>query len=233
MRERPAWRIVLIVTVTARGGVMHARVQVVRNLPKQFESEEAVGYLLDVLRRHPGFRHVHLMQQIGSRRSLNVTFWDSQADADAAPERTQAVLGPRPFPLDYDEVYAVIATSEGPADVADATVCQVSWFDGPRSAAQNEAMRRAGEERIDPVIRAVAGHAATYVLCHPADSGVVLLTLATSTTALEDLAQAVFSTSLLPDEDPSLLDGPDRVEVYKLEAATLPVLGAPIRAEHG
>lgn len=61
----------------------------------------------------------------------------------------------------------------------------------------------------------------TYVLGRPRDSAIVVVELATSTEALERMADAVFSTSLLPGEDPALLTGPDRVELYRLEDQSL------------
>jgi hypothetical protein len=197
---------------------MYARLQQVRTLPPQFSTPEASGVLLKVLEGHPGFRGAHLMLQIGTRQGLSLTLWDSREDAEAAPARTRAVMGSRPFPLAVDGLYDVLTSGHGPAALEDATVCQVTWFDGPRSAAQNEALRRAGEERIRPVVEPVPGFARTYVLCHPEDSSVVVLTLATSIDAIGRVADAVFSTSLLPGEDPALLDDPDRVEIYTVEA---------------
>jgi hypothetical protein len=61
----------------------------------------------------------------------------------------------------------------------------------------------------------------TYVLGRPRDSAIVVVELATSTEALERMADAVFSTSLLPGEYPALLTGPDRVELYRLEDQSL------------
>ncbi len=52
-----------------------------------------------------------------------------------------------------------------------------------------------------------------------------MLTLATSTEALDAVADAVFSTTLLPGEDPALLSAADRVEVYRLEAWSRPRTG--------
>jgi heme-degrading monooxygenase HmoA len=206
---------------------MHARLQTVRALPDQFNSPEATAYLIEVLEKQPGFHSVHLMLQIGSRQGLNLTLWDSREDAEAAPARTRSVMGPRQFPLDHDEVYDVVSTAFGSTALKDATVCQVTWFGGPLSAAQVEAMRRAGEERIRPAVERVPGFVATYVLCHPADSAVVVVTLATSTEALERITDAVFSTSLLPGEDPALLTDPDRVELYRVEDRSL--AGDPVR----
>ncbi len=206
---------------------MHARLQTVRALPDRFKGPEAAGYLIKVIAGHPGFRSIHLMLQIGSRQGLNLTLWESREDAEAAPARTRSVMGPRHFPLDHDEVYDVVSTAFGSAAIEEATVCQVNWFDGPLSAAQVEAMRRAGEERLRPVVEPVPGFVANYVLCRPADSGVVVLTLAKSTEALDRVADAVFSTSLLPGEDPALLTGPDRVELYKVENQSR--AGVPVR----
>ena len=200
---------------------MHARVQMTRTLPEQVNTPEASGYFIKVLEGHPGFRGVHLMLQIGSRQGFSVTLWDSHENAVAASDRTERVTGPRPFTLDFDEVYEVLSVVPGRAALSEATVGQVTWFDGPRSAAQIEAMRRAGEERIQPAVERLPGHAATYVLCHPDDSGIVVITLATSTDALNRIADAAHSTSLLPGEDPALLTGPDRIELYTHEAHSL------------
>ncbi len=200
---------------------MHARVQMTRTVPEQVRAPEASGYFIKVLEGHPGFRGVHLMLQIGSRQGFMLTLWDSRENAIAASERTAQVTGPRPFTLDFDEVYEVWTVTPGPAAVEQATVAQVTWFDGPRSAAQLDAMRRAGEERIEPAVERVPGHATTYVLCHPEDSAIVIVTLATSTDALNRIADAALGTSLLPGEDPALLIGPDRIELYTHEAYSL------------
>lgn len=200
---------------------MNARVQVVRAMPEPFTRPGAGQRLVEVVQRHQGFRGIHLMLQIGTRQGLSVSFWDSRDEAVAASDRTTAAMGPRPFPLAFDEVYDVLDTLDGPAAVEDATVGQILWFDGPRSAAQNEAMRRAGEERIAPALASVPGFVRTYVLCHPEDSAIAVLTLATSTDALERIAEAVYSTTLLPGEDPALLDDPDRVDIYRVDASAL------------
>jgi len=200
---------------------MHAKVQMTPTLPTYVNTPEASGHFMKVLAGHPGFRGVHLMLQIGSRRGFSVTLWDSREDAEAASDRTQHVMGPRPFTLEFDGVYEVMASDAGPAAVADATVAQVLWFDGPLSAAQVNAMRRAGEERIRPAVEQVSGHAATYVLCHTEDSAIVVIVLATSTDALNRIADAALTTPLLPGEDPALLIGPDRIELYTHDAYSL------------
>lgn len=200
---------------------MHARVQMTATLPDHVNSPEASGDFMKVLEGHPGFRGVHLMLQIGSRRGFSVTLWDSPEDAEAASKRTQQVIGPRPFTLDFDAVYEVLASDAGPAAVAEAAVAQVLWFDGPLSAAQVSAMRRAGEERIQPAVTQVPGHATTYVLCQTSGSAIVVIVLATSTDALNRIADAALNTPLLPGEDPALLSGADRIELYTHEAYSL------------
>lgn len=200
---------------------MHARLQTTPKLPDTVNTAEASGLFIEVLEGHPGFRGVHLMLQIGSRRGLSVTLWDSRDNAEAASDRTDQVMGPRPFTLDRDQVYEVLATGPGPAAIAEATVAQVMWFDGPLSAAQISAMRRAGEERIQPAVEQVPGHAATYVLYSTEESGIVVIILATSTDALNRIADAALSTPLLPGEDPALLTGPDRIELYTHDAHSL------------
>jgi hypothetical protein len=197
---------------------MYAMVQTTPTVPDHVNTPEASGYFIKVLEGHPGFRGVHLMLRIGSRRGFSVTLWDSREDAEAASGRTQEVMGPRPFTLDFDGVYEVLADHAGLATVAEASVAQVLWFDGPLSAAQVDAMRRAGEERIQPAVDKVSGHAGTYVLCHTEDSAVVVIVLATSTDALNRIAEAALSTCLLPGEDPALLTGADRIELYTHEA---------------
>ena len=51
--------------------------------------------------------------------------------------------------------------------------------------------------------------------------------LATSIEGLRDVTAAVASTELLADEDPSLLTGPDRVQVHRVLSYLLPALARP------
>lgn len=94
---------------------MNARVQIVPTLPEPMKGPDAGRPFIEAIERQPGFRGVHLLLQIGTRQGLCLTLWDSAHDAEAMPERTEAVLGPRPFRLALDEVYDVLDTASGPA----------------------------------------------------------------------------------------------------------------------
>ena len=96
---------------------------------------------------------------------------------------------------------------------------QLGYFDGPRTAEQLAAAERASRERIWPAARRdpqlMAELVANYVLRQP-DGGEVVVTIGKTLDALKRGFELVASTELLPGEDPALLAGPDRVEVYEV-----------------
>jgi hypothetical protein len=96
---------------------------------------------------------------------------------------------------------------------------QLTYFDGPRTDEQVAASRRAGNDRIEPAIKADAELAdqlvATYVLAAP-DGGEIVINIVRSEAALRRAQQVIMSTSLLPGEDAALLPGPDRIEVCRV-----------------
>ncbi len=96
---------------------------------------------------------------------------------------------------------------------------QLGYFNGPRTAEQLAAAERASNERLWPALRRDPGLmrelVAYYVLRQP-DGGEVVVTLVTTMDALKRGSDLVSSTELLPGEDPALLPGPDRVEVYEV-----------------
>lgn len=98
---------------------------------------------------------------------------------------------------------------------------QLTFFDGPRSDEMVRAGHRAGQERIAPAMRTDPRMrnelVALYVLNQP-DGAEVVITLVKTEEALRRGNQVVMSTQLLPGEDPGLLPGPDRVEVYRVSA---------------
>ena len=98
---------------------------------------------------------------------------------------------------------------------------QLTFFDGPRSDEMVRASRRAGQERIAPAMQADPHMrdqlVEVYVLNQP-NGAEVVITLVKTEEALRHSEQVIMSTQLLPGEDPGLLPGPDRVEVYQVTA---------------
>jgi hypothetical protein len=96
---------------------------------------------------------------------------------------------------------------------------QLTYFDGPRSAELVAAIDRANRERISPAIQADpwlrTEFIANYELRRP-DGGEVIISIVNSEEALRRGQQLIMSTDLLPGEDPALLPGPDRIEIYEV-----------------
>lgn len=90
---------------------------------------------------------------------------------------------------------------------------QLIYFDKPRGPEQLAAADFAVEHRIKPAAAAVPGNIRTYVLRRP-DGAEVVVSIAESEQVLIDTQKAIMSTTLLPGEDPALLTGADRVELY-------------------
>jgi hypothetical protein len=95
---------------------------------------------------------------------------------------------------------------------------QLTYFDGPRTPEQVAADDFAGRERIQPAVSKLGHRFRVYVLRRD-DGSQVVVSIADSEQALLDAQKAIMSTELLPGEDPALLPGPDRIELY-------PVIGA-------
>ena len=90
---------------------------------------------------------------------------------------------------------------------------QLTYFDGPRTPEQLAAADFAGRERILPAISRL-GHSLRVYLLRRSDGSEVVVSIADSEQALLDAQKAIMGTGLLPGEDPALLPGPDRIELY-------------------
>ena len=90
---------------------------------------------------------------------------------------------------------------------------QLTYFDGPRTPGQTAADDFAGQERIRPAVGKL-GHTFRVYRLRRADGSAVVVTIADTKQALLDAQKAIMSTDLLPCEDPALLPGPDRIELY-------------------
>ncbi|WP_347353133.1 hypothetical protein [Intrasporangium sp.] len=94
---------------------------------------------------------------------------------------------------------------------------QLVWFDGPRSEQAVEASRRAGRERLKPLVEAhpdLRTGLLGGVRAVGSDGAECVVVLARDAAALDTLEHLVMSSELLPGEDPALLTGPDRVGRY-------------------
>ncbi|MDN5797650.1 MAG: hypothetical protein L0H79_18155 [Intrasporangium sp.] len=94
---------------------------------------------------------------------------------------------------------------------------QLVWFDGPRSDEAVEASRRAGSERLMPLIEShpdLRTGLLGGVRAVGPDGAECAVVLARDAAALDTLESLVMSSELLPGEDPAMLTGPDRVARY-------------------
>jgi hypothetical protein len=90
---------------------------------------------------------------------------------------------------------------------------QLTYFDGPRTAEQIAADDFAVRERIVPAVSALGHRFRVYVLRRE-DGSQVVVSIADTEQALLDAQKAIIGSELLPGENPALLPGPDRVELY-------------------
>jgi hypothetical protein len=90
---------------------------------------------------------------------------------------------------------------------------QLTYFDGPRTPEQQAAEDFASQERILPAIGQLGRAFRVYRLRRD-DGSTVVISIADSQQDLLDAQKAIMATELLPGEDPALLPGPDRIELY-------------------
>lgn len=90
---------------------------------------------------------------------------------------------------------------------------QLTYFDGPRTLEQVAAADFGARERITPAVSKLGHHFRVYVLRRD-DGSEVVVSIADTKDALLDAQKAIMSSELLPGEDPALLPGPDRVDLY-------------------
>jgi hypothetical protein len=110
----------------------------------------------------------------------------------------------------------VIDDWAGSAAGADPKAASIVYFDGPLSPAAYAAAEHGGRDRIMPALRHVAGLIRLVTLWDPAARSMTAIMLGDSLEALEEAARVVNSTTLLPDEDPALLPGPDRGDMHRV-----------------
>ena len=90
---------------------------------------------------------------------------------------------------------------------------QLTYFDGPQSPEKLAAHEFAARERIIPAVRSLGSPVRVYRLSRD-DGSYIVISIADSKQVLLDAGKAIMATELLPGEDPALLPGPDRIELY-------------------
>ncbi len=95
---------------------------------------------------------------------------------------------------------------------------QLTYFDGPRTPEQLAAADFGARERIMPAVGKLGHHFRVYVL-RRGDGSEVVVSIADTKEALLDAQQAITGSALLPGEDPALLPGPDRIDLYPVVEA--------------
>lgn len=90
---------------------------------------------------------------------------------------------------------------------------QLTYFDGPRSPEQVAAADFASRNRIEPAVSRLGQRFRVYVLRRD-DGSQVVVSIADREQDLLDAQKAIMNSELLPGEDPALLPGPDRIELY-------------------
>jgi hypothetical protein len=200
---------------------MFARMQTVGSRPVADDRDEFVRRVADMISQHPGFAGLAMLEHDDGGGTM-VTLWHTREDAELASERSRAARGPRPFTLSSDDIYEVDDDLPGVAAGEPAAAAFVAYFDGPLSPSRIAAARRAGRERIGPVLRRVPGLVRALVLWHPTESKLAVLHLTTSSGVLPAIDAAINSTTLLPDEDPAQLSGPDRMGSHRVLAYLVP-----------
>ena len=71
----------------------------------------------------------------------------------------------------------------------------------------------AARERIVPAVSKL-GHRFRFYVLHRDDGSRIVMVIGDTEQALLDAQKAIMNTELLPGEDPALLPGPDRIELY-------------------
>jgi hypothetical protein len=177
----------------------------------------------------PGLAGFLTLRQVAGLTAVRLTWWDTDADAASLPGlptgRTGATGVP---PALTGETYEVIRMLEGPAAGQVPAYARLVYFDGPRAPEQAAAEDLAGQHRLWPAVRGISGLIRICVL-RGRDLGSLTVVLATSVEALDANTEAIMATELLPEEDPALLPGPDRVELHRVTGHRLPA-AAPVAA---
>lgn len=120
-----------------------------------------------------------------------------------------------------ERVYRVTDEMHGRAAGRRPLFGQLTWLNGDGDPHRAQAAERGGRDRIWPAVREIDGIVGTLVL-RSTDERIVVVGLSTGTETYEQVQRTIMGTALLPDEDPALLPGADRIEHARVLLADLP-----------
>jgi hypothetical protein len=124
-------------------------------------------------------------------------------------------------PATSGRIYRVSDEMHGRSSGRRPLFAQVTWLNGDGDPAKADAAERGGRDRIWPAVREIDGIVGTFAL-RSTDDRIVVVGLSTGRETFDEVLRAVMSTELLPDEDPALLPGADRVDQARVLFAELP-----------
>jgi hypothetical protein len=120
-------------------------------------------------------------------------------------------------------IYRVTDEMHGRASGRQPLFAQVTWLNGDGDPVRADAAEYGGRNRIWPAVRDIDGIVDTYAL-RSTDDRIVVVGLATSRETHKQVQSAVMGSGLLPDEDPALLPGFDRIDQARVLLAELPTV---------
>lgn len=139
-----------------------------------------------------------------------LTFWP---DADSAADAAGRTGGERS--------YRVNDVMRGRAAGRRPMFAQVTWINGDGDPARAAAAEHGGRHRIWPAVREIDGIVEVFAM-RSDDHRIVVVGLATGRETHQAVQRTLMATPLLPDEDPALLTGADRIDLVRVLSAELP-----------
>jgi hypothetical protein len=198
---------------------MHAQFATIHRFRQwpQDESEEWGRALVADLHGDRRPRATLVLGRLDGTDGAVVALWDETVEAEAAVRSGDDARW-----LDA-RVYRVVEHQAGMAPREKPRFAQVVWLNAGGGADRAEAILRAGRERIAPAVRDVPGVIDTAVL-RADDDSIVVVTLVTDISVPETMQRAILASPLLPWQDPTTINQPDRIDVQR-------VLDAHLRAD--
>ncbi len=120
-----------------------------------------------------------------------------------------------------ERIYRVTDEFSGRSAGRSPLFASLTWLNGSGNPAQADAAEHGGRNRIWPAVREIDG-IVTVLALRSTDDRIVVAALTTAMETHTAVGEAVQRTELLPDEDPALLPGADRIEPARVLLAQLP-----------